>query len=89
MGTYVHLGRNAATIWASEEYSFPLKLASVISVVIVTACLSPNVSVDIALLSEVVPEVVPEVMPEVVPEVVQEVVPEVMQEVVPEVMPWR
>jgi hypothetical protein len=52
MGTYVHLGRKAATIWASQEYSFPLKLASVILVVIVIACLSPKVSVDIALLSE-------------------------------------
>jgi hypothetical protein len=51
-GTYVHLGRKAATIWASQGLSFPLKLASVISVVIVTTCVSPNVSFVNALLSE-------------------------------------
>ena len=55
VGTYVHLGRKAATIWASKGYSFPLKLASVISVVIVTACLSPKVSVDTALFSYIMP----------------------------------
>jgi hypothetical protein len=40
----VHLGRKAATIWASQDLSFPLKLASVISVIIVTTCVSPYVA---------------------------------------------
>jgi hypothetical protein len=52
LGTDVHLGRKAATMWTVAELSFPLKLASIILVVIVTTCFSPNVSCVNALLSE-------------------------------------
>jgi hypothetical protein len=51
-GTYVHLGRKAEIRMASDTPSpFPLKSISVIVVVIVTACLSPKVKLDIAPLS--------------------------------------
>jgi len=51
-GTYVHLGRKAEIMMASDTRSpFPLKSISVIVVVIVTACLSPKVKLDIALIS--------------------------------------
>ena len=51
-GTYVHLGRKAEIIMASDTpSSFPLKSISVIVVVIVTACLSPKVKLDIAPIS--------------------------------------
>ena len=53
-GTYWHFGKKAATIIAPPEApsSLPLKSASVMSVFIVTAFLSPKVIVSNALMAE-------------------------------------
>jgi hypothetical protein len=49
--TYWHFGWKAATMLASWGLSLPLKSASVIVVVMVTACLSPNMIVANALMA--------------------------------------
>jgi hypothetical protein len=57
-GTYMHLGRKAEIRMASDTPSpFQLKSISVIVVVIVTACLSPKVKLDIAPMSLMAPAI--------------------------------